>query len=178
MRRRMNPTAVFPFVMASFLLLAASAESPPQHEVDDGIDLGFREVEILSTAPQAQETYPDSAAGESKKLERAYPGAPPQIPHEVESMLPITRETNDCLDCHLPENAKDKKDVPTPKSHFQRPIIAEGKPGEAMATVVKGYKAQKELLGTRYNCDMCHVPQAADVKSLPTTFRREVSTKP
>jgi cytochrome c-type protein NapB len=97
--------------------VAASTDTAPRKEVDDGIDVPFRDVDILSTAPQAQEKYIETAPGESKKLERAFPGAPGQVPHEMESMLPITRESNECLECHLPENATEKKDIPTPKSH-------------------------------------------------------------
>lgn len=159
---------------SAFVLIAASNEKTPNQEVDDGLDVRFREVEILSTAPQAQETYIDTDPGESKKLERAYPGAPPQVPHEMESMLPITRASNECLECHLPENAKEKRDVPTPKSHFERPIVAKGKPGDAMLTVIKGYEKQKELLGSRYNCNMCHLPQATNVGSLPPVSKKEL----
>jgi cytochrome c-type protein NapB len=162
MRRRLSPSTVSLLaVMGAFAFLAASTGTAPVKEVDDGLDVRFRDVEITSTAPQAQEKYLETAPGESKLLERSFPGAPPQVPHEMESMLPITRDSNDCLECHLPENATGKKDVPTPKSHFQRPIVADGGPGEPMATVIKGYQAQAELLGSRYNCNMCHVPQTA-----------------
>ena len=178
MRRRMSSAAVrLLTATGSLLLLAASPETDPRQEVDDGLDVPFRDVEILSTAPQAQETFIDAEPGESELLDRAYPGAPPQVSHEMESMLPITGEANDCLECHLPENATEKRDVPTPKSHFERPIVGETKPGEPMVTVIKGYVEQKELLGSRYHCDMCHLPQATNVKSLPTTFRREVAPK-
>lgn len=174
MPRRMSPAAVwFLAAFGSFALLAASTDTAPKKEVDDGVDVQFREVDILSTAPQAQETYIEITPGESKKLDRAFHGAPPQVSHEMESMLPITRESNDCLECHLPENATEKKDIPTPKSHFQRPIIGEGKPGEAMATVVKGYEKQEELLGSRYNCNMCHLQQATSLKALPAMPKTE-----
>jgi len=160
--------------LAATALLAASSDRAPEKEVDDGLDVRFREVEILSTAPQAQETWGESDPGESQKLERAYPGAPPQVPHEMESMLPITLEANDCLECHLPENATEEKDVPTPKSHFERPLLGTGAAGQAMATVVRGYEAQKELLGSRYNCNTCHVAQATNIDppAPPSTQQR------
>lgn len=122
-----------------------------------------------------QEVYIETEPGESQKLERAYPGAPPQVPHEMESMLPITREANECLECHLPGNATEKRDVPTPKSHSERPIIGKGEAGGAMATVIKGYEKQKDLLGSRYDCNMCHVPQATNVGSLPPVRRKEAA---
>jgi cytochrome c-type protein NapB len=181
MPRRLSSSVAFLVCCAAAFALAAAeparAPAPPGKEVEDGLDVPFREVEILSTAPQAQEVYIETAPGESKNLERAYPGAPPQVPHEMESMLPITGESNDCLECHLPENATEKKDVPTPKSHFERPIVGESKPGEAMVTVVKGYEKQKELLGSRYHCNMCHVPQATNVEPLPKAPKAEAPAK-
>ncbi len=181
MPRRLSPAlALLVSTLVALPLLAAEpAKAPvaPPKEADDGIDVPFRDVEILSTAPQEQETYLETAPGESKKLERAYPGAPPQVPHEMDSMLPITRDSNDCLECHLPENATEKKDVPTPKSHFARPIVGEGKPGEAMVTVIKGYEKQKELLGARYNCNMCHVQQATNVEPLSRAPKAEAPAK-
>lgn len=170
-RRLRSRIALFVCVLGALPALAEAPAAGPAKETDDGIDVLFRDVELLSTAPQAQEVYNESAPGESRKLERAYPGAPPQVPHEMDSMLPITRETNDCLECHLPENATEKEDVPTPKSHFERPIVGEGKPGEAMVTVVRGYEAQQALLGSRYNCDMCHVQQATNVPVVTRTRR-------
>jgi cytochrome c-type protein NapB len=179
-RRLSHAIALLVSTVAGLPVLAAEPATVPvaaAKEVDDGLDVPFRQAEILSTAPQAQEVYIETAPGESTKLERAYPGAPPQVPHEMESMLPITGESNDCLECHLPENATEKKDVPTPKSHFERPIIGESKPGEAMVTVVKGYEKQKELLGSRYHCNMCHLPQATNVEPLGKPPKAEAPAK-
>lgn len=137
---------------------------------DDGINLYFRNGDLSSVTDQELPKYPDDAAGESKRLGRDFPDAPPQIAHEVEDMYPITAEDNECLECHHPENAISKDDLPLPESHFQAPVMGKGAPGDPMIWVVKDYKKIKDVLGARYNCNMCHTPQAMNVRILENDF--------
>jgi cytochrome c-type protein NapB len=130
-------------------------------EDDDGIDVYFRDVDLSALSGQEVAKY------------SAFPGAPPQIPHAVEDMYPITLDDNECLECHHPENAVEGDDIPLPESHFDRPVMAKGKTDEAMAWVVKGYEKAKDLPGTRYGCNICHTPQATNVRTPKTTFIAE-----
>jgi cytochrome c-type protein NapB len=154
------------------LLLLGAGSGELGGEVDDGMDVYFRDTDLEALAKQELASYPDTDAGESKKLDRSFPDAPPQIPHSVEDMYPITAEDNECLDCHHPSNAIEKDDVPLPKTHFRRPVMAEGKQGDPMVWVVKGYEEAKDLVGARYGCDMCHTPQAGNARLVHSSFER------
>jgi cytochrome c-type protein NapB len=152
------------------LLVAGAGAGEKAPEVDDGIDVYFRDVDLGALADQDQETYIETDAGESALLDRAFPGAPPQIPHTVEDMLPITAGSNECLDCHHPDNVTDEDERPIPKSHFERPVMAKGRKGDPMVWVVRSYQKADDVVGTRYDCTMCHVPQATDVRTPGTDF--------
>ncbi|MBW2269909.1 MAG: nitrate reductase cytochrome c-type subunit [Deltaproteobacteria bacterium] len=153
-------------------LLPFLAAGASEKEADDGLDIYFRDVSLAAISDQALEVYPESEAGESKLIERAFPDAPPQIPHTVEDMFPITTDDNECMECHHPENAIGKEDLPLPKSHFSRAVMGKGGKTEGMVWVVKGYEDAKDVVGDRYNCDMCHTPQATNVDTPSSTFIR------
>jgi len=134
----------------------------------DDVVVFFRTASIESLSDQALPEYPQTDPGESTPLARDFPDAPPQIPHAVEDLYPITLASNECLDCHSPENAIGPDDVPIPKSHFKLPVMGKGAAGDPMVWVVKSYRETKDLAGTRYNCNMCHTPQATNV-SMPAS---------
>jgi len=143
----------------------------------DDVVVFFRTASIESLSDQALPEYPQTDPGEATKLPRDVPDAPPQIPHTVEDMYPITLTSNECLDCHSPENAIGPDDVPIPKSHFKLPVMGKGAAGDPMVWVVKSYRETQDLAGTRYNCNMCHTPQATNV-SMPTNrFESPRSTR-
>jgi cytochrome c-type protein NapB len=119
--------------------------------------------------------YHSAAPGTSKKFKRAFQDAPPMIPHSTEGLLPITKENNACLGCHMPEVASAMGATPIPVSHFTnfRPktavkgdkILKNGKvvkntSSEKLANV--SIKEGKELYAGRYNCSQCHAPQATN----------------
>jgi nitrate reductase cytochrome c-type subunit len=135
----------------------------------DGIVVFFRDASLESLSDQALPEYPDADAGESTKIARDFPDAPPQVPHAVEDMYPITLANNECLECHLPENATGG-DVPLPESHFKAPVMGEGAAHEPMIWVVKDYRQTQGLAGARYNCNMCHTPQATNVSTPKNRF--------
>jgi len=157
------------WLLAGLLTLGAGPPKPDA-ESGDGLDLYFRDADLLAISEQDPVNYPDTAPGESKRGARDFPDAPPQIHHAVEDVLPITLDDNECLDCHHPENALEKTDVPIPKSHFRAAVMGDGRPGDAMVWVVKGYKTTKDLDGARYNCTMCHTPQATNVTAPKNRF--------
>jgi cytochrome c-type protein NapB len=85
--------------------------------------------------------YKGEAPGTNQRYPRSYAGAPPQVPHDIGG-LQIERDANPCINCHDPANAMEN--VPySPPTHM-----------------VKG-----QISNARYQCNMCHVPQA-DVKPL------------
>jgi nitrate reductase cytochrome c-type subunit len=138
-------------------------------EADDGLDVFFRDASLSSLSDQALPEYPDADAGESTKIARDFPDAPPQIPHAVEEMFPITLAGNECLECHLPENATGD-DVPLPDSHFKAPVMGKGAVDQPMAWVVKDYQQTQDVMGARYSCNMCHTPQATNVSTPKNSF--------
>jgi cytochrome c-type protein NapB len=158
------------FLLPLFLLGAATAGQ--QKEPDDGMDVYFRDADLGALSDQALPAYPEVDAGESKLLGRDFPDAPPQVPHTVVDMLPITSEDNECLNCHHPDNAVSKADSPLPETHFEQAVMAKGKPGDSMVWVVDGYVKAKDVVGSRYHCSMCHTPQATNVRTPRSGFVR------
>jgi nitrate reductase (cytochrome), electron transfer subunit len=138
-------------------------------EVEDGLDVWFRDAGLEVAAQQATAEYIEAEAGESELLERAYPGAPPQIPHSVEDMLPILVDENECLECHHPDNTTSKKDKPLPESHFERPTMGAGREG-GQVWVITSYAQDDDVVGFRYNCVQCHTPQATNAPTPASTF--------
>lgn len=85
--------------------------------------------------------YKAEGPGENSLLPRAYEGAPPQIPHDIEG-FDIMVDGNTCLDCH---------DI-------------DGDP-ESVPLVPLTHMSGESLNMARYQCNLCHVPQA-DVEPL------------
>jgi cytochrome c-type protein NapB len=152
------------------LLVLGAGSVDDMKEQDDGLDLYFRENHLLALTQQAVAEYPETAAGESSLLGRDFPDAPPQIPHTIEDMYPITLDDNECLECHHPENVTSKDDLPVPESHFMRPVMRKGGPEDVMVWVVADYEKSEDLAGARYVCSMCHTPQARNVATPSNRF--------
>ncbi|MBW2289204.1 MAG: nitrate reductase cytochrome c-type subunit [Deltaproteobacteria bacterium] len=167
MRRRAQLSSWLVIGLLPFIAAVATAN---EKEADDGLDIYFRDASLMALSDQAQESYPDSEAGESKRIERAFPDAPPQIPHTLVDMLPITLDDNECVECHHPDNVASQSDLPLPKSHFMRAVMGSGGKGDSMVWVVQGYEDTKEIVGNRYNCTMCHTAQATNVDTPSTKF--------
>lgn len=79
-------------------------------------------------------------------LPRAFIGAPPQVPHSLDGLIPITRDANACLSCHQQPGQVGKKKV-------------KGQPTALPATHYANVKNNALYMG-RYNCIQCHTPQA------------------
>lgn len=170
MRRNMRHSTWLLTALIPLLALWTGAAGADGKEVDDGLDMYFRETDLLELARQSVTVYPESKAGESKMLLRDFPDAPPQIPHTVKDMYPITVDDNECLQCHHPENITSKKDIPVPESHFTAAVMGKGAADDPMLWVVKDYKKVDDLVGARYNCSMCHTPQATNVDTPNNRF--------
>ncbi len=122
--------------------------------------------------------YHSAPPGAAKRFKRAFQDAPPMIPHSVEGLLPITKNNNACLGCHMPDVAASMGATPIPISHFTnfRPkttvegteIIKNGHvikndSSVTLANVsIKVNKKMNKLYLGRYNCSQCHAPQATN----------------
>ena len=88
----------------------------------------------------------------AKRFDRSFENAPPFIPHDTEGLVPITKDSNMCVTCHMPEFAKDSGATPIPSSHLY------------------DIRNKKDLAGKlddeRYNCTTCHVEQQNGVTQL------------
>jgi cytochrome c-type protein NapB len=165
---RRNPWLAALLLLAPLATGAAAEKNRP--EANDGLDVYFRDSDLDALSDQDAETYPADEAGESRRLGRAFPDAPPQIPHSLEDMLPITASDNECINCHHPDNAASEADAPIPRSHFRQAVMRRGKKGEPMAWMVEKYVDTEDLAGRRYDCTMCHTPQATNVKTPASSF--------
>ncbi|MFA5216772.1 nitrate reductase cytochrome c-type subunit [Sulfuricurvum sp.] len=144
----------------------------------DEESLGLRKVDIYTEdkAVPNGTNYHMEAPGTSKKFERAYENAPPMIPHDVTDFLPIDKNNNACLGCHMPEVAKDMGATPIPKTHFTnfRPAVSvdddDNFKSESNDQIIK-----KDLHGQlwqgRYNCTQCHAPQTQGALKVGNTFK-------
>ncbi len=107
----------------------------------------FFTLTLLATGQIDPNRYADVPPGDAALLARAYPGAPPQVPHRAGD-LTITVDKNSCMSCH--ESGKTINGdvaVQVPISHYT----------DFTTGTVSG-----ELHGGRYVCTSCHVPQVID----------------
>ncbi|MEA1953435.1 MAG: nitrate reductase cytochrome c-type subunit [Campylobacterota bacterium] len=154
--------------------------------------LGLRKTNLYAEDGETEGVQADfsrPAPGTSTKFERAFVNAPPMIPHSVEGLLPITQSNNQCVGCHMPENAKAMNSTPIPASHFTnyRPetimkdgeMLKEGKVvglakdtmGNTSDIVVAKAKKTAKLYNGRFNCSQCHAPQAKIDTLVGNTFQ-------
>jgi cytochrome c-type protein NapB len=107
--------------------------------------LGFVGASVFSVPVPPLFRANTSDPGERPRLPRAYPGAPPRIPHGIGDFLPITRELHACLGCHDTANLEASGAVALSAAHYRDLRRAP----EA---------ARREIAGARYVCVSCHVP--------------------
>ena len=125
---------------------AAAALAAPPGTPDR--ELGLSKGSVFDVAEPLSFAFSKESPGGNDRLPGAYPGAPPRIPHEIQSYLPITIARNACFNCHDVEKANTPEDpTPVPASHH---FDLRNAPG------VK----QKKIAGARWVCTTCHVPQA------------------
>ena len=148
--------------------------------------LGLRKTDLLSedkiTGDMTQ--YSTAPAGTSTKFARAYENAPPMIPHDIEGMLPITIDNNQCATCHDPAVAESMGATPIPKSHFTdfRPktkvdkngaMIVEGQVIANTSDIKTVSHKNDSLEGARLNCTQCHAPQSTATEAPANNFAPE-----
>jgi len=160
-------------------------------KVVDETVLGLRKTSLFQekNVKPAQVKEDRPAPGAAPRFERAYVNAPPMIPHSVEGLLPITKDNNQCLGCHMPDVAKSVGATPIPPSHFTnyRPTtvlkngelvkeghkigIAKGDMGNVGDIKLAKVKKLNHLYQGRFNCSQCHAPQANVKTAVANTFK-------
>ncbi len=154
--------------------------------------LGLRKVDLYSenTVTPDETKYGTNYAGSGHTINRAFQDAPPMIPHDVEGMLPITINNNQCTSCHMPEVAVSMNATPIPSSHFTdfRPKTSLANDGRITknGTAVDNTSSDKlshvsikkmsSLSGARFNCSQCHAPQS-EGQLVENTFTPEFTSK-
>jgi len=160
-------------------------------KVVDETVLGLRKTSLFNEDVKPVDGKFDRAApGASARFERAYVNAPPMIPHSTDGLLPITKDNNQCLGCHMPEAAKGVGATAIPASHFTnyRPttvlkdgeLVKEGKTvgmkgemGNVSDIVIAKAKKSDKLYQGRFNCSQCHAPQADIKTAVGNTFKSD-----
>lgn len=140
----------------AFFACSDSQETQKGETLTD-TEIGLRKVDLQDEKDVKLPEYEYSKleAGESVKIERAYENAPPMIPHNIEDMLPITQDNNQCLACHDPAIAADVGAVAVPASHTHD---------------LRANKDLGQVSHARFNCVLCHTPQANINPSVANTF--------
>lgn len=144
-------------LLATALLYTTVQAAPPV----EAASLGLSKTGVSESPASEKFSYSKDFPGTSKLLPRAYLNAPPQIPHNIEPFLPVTAKNNSCKMCHHNPAMMGKKVK-----------------GQATAIPVSHYTDQrhtpgvvsKELIGARYVCTQCHVPQANVKPLVENTF--------
>jgi cytochrome c-type protein NapB len=150
----MKYSALLIGIVAAFASACATSQSAGP-VADDA--LGLSKTSVFDDPSPSAFDYPNISPSAAAALPRAYDGAPPQIPHKIEGLLPITAKKNACLGCHDDPSliGKQAKGDPTPmpESHYDK---------------VAG---KLELNNGRYVCNQCHVPQANVSELVGNTFK-------
>ena len=151
----MRKTVLLSVMLASLLSLPARAVE--DRAIPD-FDLGLSKTSVFDNPAPPVVEYKAGDPGTNSRIVRSYNTAPPMIPHTIKDMVPITRDSNLCKDCHLqPELIGEKLaagiPVPIPASHY--------------VDVKKG-----ELYMGRWNCTQCHRPQANAKLLVQSTFKK------
>jgi len=162
---------------AVLLLSGCNSEAAPAQAKSvvkpaiDATQLGYRGTTLDSNVETPKVEYSKADAGSSKRIARAFQDAPPMIPHKVDGMLPITKNNNQCITCHVDSAPYDKSIPSVPPSHFTNFRPSSSYALKGVNTSDMGdlkhvhIKKQKTLYEGRFNCTQCHAPQA-NVKPL------------
>jgi cytochrome c-type protein NapB len=98
-----------------------------------------------------------SDPGDRPTVKPGFPEQPPVVPHGIVDFLPITRDDNQCIDCHAVEEKEPGEPTPIPPSHY---IDMRNAPGAQ----------SDELAGARYLCISCHISPGDNEPLVGNTF--------
>ena len=122
-------------------------------------DIGLSKVGVLDVAEPISFELTDVEPGEGSLTPPPFHGAPAVISHSLEDVLPITYSENLCIDCHEVEREEPGEPTPIPESHY---VDIRNAPG----------RKQEQVVGTRYNCVLCHAFDSNSRPLVKSTFNR------
>ncbi len=131
----------------------APAAAAPVLVSDD--ELSYRNEPLMDPSDTPVPSFEAPDPGDADLMERAFENSPPLIPHTTDGYLPITINDNQCLECHLPENAVDAEATATPASHLYD---------------IRRDVQLKDLNPANFNCTQCHATQAEVAPLVANTF--------
>ena len=140
-----------------FLALAAVAcgSTAPEPTPRDQIGLVEGGISDIPTPPAVvlNETDP----GGQPTAPAPFADAPPVVSHGVAEFLPISRDENMCIDCHMLDEKVEGEPTPIPESHYvdlrNRPDVV-----------------NSEIAGARYVCTACHIETTETTPLVPNRF--------
>lgn len=129
----------------------ATADAMDVQSIADN-KMGLSKTSVFDTPEPQTVSYNEKFPGQNTVLPRSHPGAPSQIPHNIDAFKPITASKNACMGCHNNPSMRGKEmakgmATPMPESHYKD---LRYKPDVAREQLVEG----------RYVCTQCHVVQA------------------
>lgn len=154
-------TAVSVIILAAACASQQAGQAPAAGDREAGLPaarIGLDPHAFGESPPPAAIAFNTADPGESKLRPRAFPGAPPVIPHSTEGLVPIEREANACLDCHDRTNAADSGAPSAPPSHYRDLRNAPEKSRDSIA-------------GARFICTTCHAAATETQPLVDNTFR-------
>jgi cytochrome c-type protein NapB len=143
------------------ILLLACGSSMAGDSGIEALNLGLSKTSVFDTPTPEPFTLTETRAGKSEPIPPAYKYIPPQIPHKIDSYLPISPADNQCLECHdKPEliGKAGTKKSPMSRSHYIEPR------GDSQ-------EMAEEVVGARFNCTQCHIPQSGAPELVENTFQ-------
>lgn len=125
-------------------------------------EIGLSKTSVFDTPTPNAVNYSGGMPGKNKRLDKSYHTAPPMIPHDVKSFLPITRYSNNCILCH---NRPDGIGKPT--ANGVAPAMSIHHYTDPQSSNVDKSKVD----GSRHFCTQCHRPQADAPNLVENTFK-------
>jgi cytochrome c-type protein NapB len=175
-------------VIAFFAILSVGGCSGGSTAQNNGVvgdsvseeSLGLRKTNLYVEEAEthgAKTSYGESSVGSGYKIDRAFQDAPPMIPHSVDGLIPVTRDNNSCVGCHMPDVAPSVGATAVPVSHltnFRPTHKFDGKMFKKSIDNMKNEVSIKEtggkLYAGRFNCTQCHAPQSTGALAVENTF--------
>jgi cytochrome c-type protein NapB len=142
------------------LLLAGGALAAETRSADE---MGLSKTSVFDTPTPSAPPFSKASPGTSEPMPRYFPGAPPQIPHQIEGFVPIKAAANACMGCHNRPDLWQQPPIrglptPMPESHYT----------DLRASP---HKVQQQVVGARFICTQCHAPQAEAEPLVENTLR-------
>lgn len=141
-RRKIVILSTAVFLVAGWVV----AQEPAPEPISDS-DLGLAKGSVFDVLIPPVPAVNTSDPGDTPVVARAFDLAPPRVPHAVGDFMPISREDNWCVDCHMTDwtAPEEGEATPIPFSHYMDLRSGSSDIGE-------------QVVGARWVCVSCHVP--------------------